>query len=202
MTKEELLTKYCTTLYRVGDYAFTDKEDAQKYLEEHLRWELRGYSHGVIHIPLAAAEGDYDFDVDTFINEMGNIAEISYDEKGWGSLSFAYYHDDPKISSEDLLEIKDWIKQYNKVVKDIKEVLDSTYVSVEYSRNPERDNDYDFIIRGTKSEVIELFNAMYNDWAWVEQESFTYSEEEIGENDFGDPEYLGIDFKGKYFEVR
>jgi hypothetical protein len=33
MTKEELLNKYCTTLYRIGSFAFNNKEDAQNFLE-------------------------------------------------------------------------------------------------------------------------------------------------------------------------
>jgi hypothetical protein len=67
---------------------------------------LRGYSHGVIHIPLGDAEGDYSFDQDVFINEMGSIVEISYNDEEYYDLSDAYYNNDPEISSENKSEIE------------------------------------------------------------------------------------------------
>lgn len=107
MDTNELLNKYCTNLYRVGDYAFTNKEDVQKYLEAHLKCELRGYSHGVIHIPLAYAEGSHTTRVEEFIDEMDDIAEISYDNKEYGSLSEAYNDGDPTISDKDISRIEE-----------------------------------------------------------------------------------------------
>lgn len=201
MDTNELLNKYCTNLYRIGHYAFTKKEDAQKYLEAHLKCELRGYSHGVIHIPLAEAEGSSYFNEEDFIDAIGNSHNISYDKEEYSKLSSAYFNEDPKISSEDFSKIDRWVEQYNKLVGDIEEVLNSTDVSIVYSRNPERYNNYDFTISGTKSEVEELFSVLYGDEGWVEQKSLTFSKDELDEDSFEYPWRLDIDFKGKYFNL-
>ena len=165
MDINKLFNQYCTNLYRVGKYAFTDKEDAQKYLEAHLKYELKGYSHGLIHIPLVRAEGDYDYDEEDFVNEMAEYEKISYDKDEFDDLWDAYYYEDPAMSNEDRSEIEKWIEQYNTLVKEIGEVLDSTNVSISYSWNPKRTNNYNFIITGTKSEVEQLYWAMYGDQA-------------------------------------
>ena len=85
-------------------------------------------------------------------------------------------------------------------MEDIREVLESTNVRIRYSRYPEHYNNYDFVITGTKSEVEALFNAMYGDKGWVEQESFNYIDK-IDEDNLEDPEDLDIDYLGEYFQL-
>lgn len=199
MDTNKLFNQYCTNLYRVGDYAFTNKEDAQNYLEAHIKWELEGYSHGVIHIPLNKVYGYYSNHEEDFIDEMGSYVNISYDDEEYDSLSDAYYNEDPTLSSKDKSEIESWIESYNKLVDDITEVLDSSHVSISYTEDPGWGRrDHNFTITGTKSEVEQLYWAMYGDAAYVEQESLTYIDE-IDEDDFEDPGDLDIDYKGDYF---
>ena len=195
MATNELLNTYCTNLYRIGNYAFTDKEDAQKYLEVHIKWELKGWSHGVIHIPLADAESGRYSSPSSFVNKMDLLAGyvISYDKDEFNSVSQAFNNGDPTISDEDAEQINEWETQYWELEDAIEEVLNSTNVEIDY-------DEEEFVITGTKSEVEQLFQAMNSAGGngWVEQESLTYIDE-IDEDDFEDPGDLDIDYKGDYF---
>lgn len=196
--------QYCTNLYRVGNYAFIEKEDARKYIEAQSKWKLTLPSHEFAHILLAAAQGNLQFSESKFINAVYNMSYIEYNNSKYNSLSDAYYNDDPTLAEKDIEQIEYFVKQFYKTKEDIEDALDSTDVHISYNANPATTSRQTYIvyITGTKSDVEKVFNAIDNEDGWVGGwESLELINDEIDIDNLKDPIDLDIDYLGEYFQL-